>query len=279
MEQESSIKPRKKYSPIRMYKELKVKYPNHIIFIRVGCFYEAFEGDAIECNELFDWKIINCYGSNCCAGIGHEAINKIIEELKSLKKHYIIVEQRIEDNIVKREIVEIWPEVKSNYMEESKKTHPNAYSLWTDEEEKRLIDLFDNRLSIKNISEILQRKPGGIRSRLKKLGKIDVEDKPKEPILLELEKQNPEPELKVDKKSKHLFEEIKNWADKKAKEKGEKYPTYCIIPTNNCIKELSIKKPTTMKELSEIKGFGGSGKRREEYGEDILEIIKNNQNQ
>ena len=47
--------------------------------------------------------------------------------------------------------------------------HPAAYQKWTKEEEQKLISEYNNGKSIKELSEILGRQPGGIKSRLKKI--------------------------------------------------------------------------------------------------------------
>jgi ATP-dependent DNA helicase PIF1 len=48
-------------------------------------------------------------------------------------------------------------------------TYPHAYQPWTEEEEATLKKLFDQKLSVKKISEHMGRQPGSIRSRLRKL--------------------------------------------------------------------------------------------------------------
>lgn len=53
---------------------------------------------------------------------------------------------------------------------EIRKRFPNAYKKWSDEEDAKLITLMRNGYSIYQIASRLQRKPGGIRARIKKLG-------------------------------------------------------------------------------------------------------------
>ena len=48
--------------------------------------------------------------------------------------------------------------------------HPRAYKPWNKAEAERLRDLHGQGLSVKQISKELQRQPGGVRSRLKKMG-------------------------------------------------------------------------------------------------------------
>jgi len=59
-----------------------------------------------------------------------------------------------------------------SYFHKSKVTNPNSYEPWTEAEEKKLVVLYKEGKSIKSISEILKRMPGGIESRLKKLGLV-----------------------------------------------------------------------------------------------------------
>ncbi|OIO23888.1 hypothetical protein AUJ65_02735 [Candidatus Micrarchaeota archaeon CG1_02_51_15] len=53
--------------------------------------------------------------------------------------------------------------------DETRKAHPSEYGLWTREEETKLINEFSEGISVYAISKLHGRKPGGIRSRLKKL--------------------------------------------------------------------------------------------------------------
>lgn len=72
-----------------------------------------------------------------------------------------------EDKISKGSI----PEKRTpNYIVEARIEHPNAYKPWTLSEEETLTRLFKEGKSTKELYELLGRKPGAIRSRLRKLG-------------------------------------------------------------------------------------------------------------
>ncbi len=60
--------------------------------------------------------------------------------------------------------------IKSYSIEEVRKKHQKAYVKWTREEEELLIDNLAEGLNVKEIAEILGRKPGAIASRINKLG-------------------------------------------------------------------------------------------------------------
>jgi len=47
---------------------------------------------------------------------------------------------------------------------------PNAYENWSEEQEKFLSENFKSGMTVNELAKHLQRKPGAIRSRLRKLG-------------------------------------------------------------------------------------------------------------
>ncbi len=61
---------------------------------------------------------------------------------------------------------------KSYVYEQVRQEHPRAYASWTQEEDNKLRQKYSEIKSIVTLSKIFQRKPGAIRSRLKKLGLI-----------------------------------------------------------------------------------------------------------
>ena len=58
----------------------------------------------------------------------------------------------------------------------TKEQSPNAYASWDDDQEMELRELFDRQTSIAVIARVMGRQPGGIRSRLNKLGLIEQDD-------------------------------------------------------------------------------------------------------
>ena len=61
---------------------------------------------------------------------------------------------------------------KTSYMEQEKEKHKQAYSKWTDEEEKRLADEFKAGMSFADMATLHDRGEGAIMSRLIQLGLI-----------------------------------------------------------------------------------------------------------
>jgi hypothetical protein len=70
--------------------------------------------------------------------------------------------------VVPGEVVDVPPHAKR--LEEIRKQYPKAYTPWTEEQEHELQVLFTKDTSIGEIAKTMERHPGGIRSRLKKLG-------------------------------------------------------------------------------------------------------------
>lgn len=65
---------------------------------------------------------------------------------------------------------EVRPE---SHVEKARSAHPQAYKKWTDQEEMKLRTAFEGGASTKEMAAAHGRQPGGIRSRLRKLGLID----------------------------------------------------------------------------------------------------------
>ena len=64
------------------------------------------------------------------------------------------------------------PKKPASYMEQEKMKHKQAYSKWTDEEEKRLTDEFKAGMSFAEMATLHDRGEGAIKSRLIQLGLI-----------------------------------------------------------------------------------------------------------
>ena len=76
-------------------------------------------------------------------------------------------------NVIDELTTEDGNQEKSNYqqrVEKIREKHPRAYEPWSEEEESRLINMYQTGDSIRSISSALQRQRGAIRSRIEKLG-------------------------------------------------------------------------------------------------------------
>jgi hypothetical protein len=62
-------------------------------------------------------------------------------------------------------------------IEEARKTYPNAFRLWTKEQEELLTQLFTNNATKDELVEALGRQPGGIETRLRALGLLTDDEK------------------------------------------------------------------------------------------------------
>ena len=89
---------------------MKIQYPNHIIFVQNGYFFEIYEKDAKICSELFQWKIAKDRSYEY-TGVPINA-HKFKEKLQNINQSYIIVKQEDKENnpkTINRSIVEIYP--------------------------------------------------------------------------------------------------------------------------------------------------------------------------
>ena len=57
-------------------------------------------------------------------------------------------------------------------MEEIRKEYPKAYDKWSEDEDALLVEKFKSGATIRVLSNLFQRKPGAIRSRLRKLDNL-----------------------------------------------------------------------------------------------------------
>ena len=89
---------------------------------------------------------------------------KIIQRKNSLKRDVSVIKKK---NVKK---IKIKKYSFHKRMKIIKSNNPNAYSPWTSSEEEKLKKLYNETKNIKQIAVILKRQPGGIRSRLKKMG-------------------------------------------------------------------------------------------------------------
>lgn len=68
------------------------------------------------------------------------------------------------------------PEVKSYRVSEIRNSHPHAYEKWDTGQDEQLRKLFYTGKTVKEIGLIMQRQPGGIKSRIAKLNLIAPEN-------------------------------------------------------------------------------------------------------
>lgn len=69
-------------------------------------------------------------------------------------------------------VLPLLPKKPASHMEQEKEKHKQAYSKWTDEEEKRLTDEFKAGMSFADMATLHDRGEGAIKSRLIQLGLI-----------------------------------------------------------------------------------------------------------
>ena len=100
------------------------------------------------------------------------------ERIAEMEKNFIIIcggkQKKIKKEKKAKKVKKTAAETEADGFAEIREKHPQAYRPWTEAEEKELKKMFERGKQMKEMSEKIGRKPGGIRSRLKKLGLISV---------------------------------------------------------------------------------------------------------
>lgn len=96
---------------MQQYKRIKSKYPNTILFFRMGDFYEMFEKDAKEVSALLDIVLTKRHGIPMC-GIPYHAASSYIARLLKTGRKIAVCEQLSTTpakgaKIVEREVTEV----------------------------------------------------------------------------------------------------------------------------------------------------------------------------
>ncbi|GAB4143095.1 MAG: hypothetical protein Fur0046_20000 [Cyanobacteria bacterium J069] len=94
-----------------------------------------------------------------------------IQLLKEQHQQEIAAIKDIYGSLTSTSIVSEFPPSNKAYsVEDIRETYPKAYAAWTKDEDRRLWQRYQQGAKINDLAQEFQRKPGAIRSRLKKLG-------------------------------------------------------------------------------------------------------------
>ena len=77
---------------IDIYGELKNAYPNHIVIIQNGCYFEVLEDDAQYFGRLYGWKVYERQAGVSMTGFPVSA-KKVWNDLKDSGHPYVVVSQ------------------------------------------------------------------------------------------------------------------------------------------------------------------------------------------
>ena len=112
-------------------------------------------------------------GTSGSIALGEEDIEKLAKGLFVKKKEFFPSASPQKATVVPAFTTPVVSaKKKTSYMEQEKEKHKQAYSKWTDEEEKRLTDEFKAGMSFAEMATLHDRGEGAIKSRLIHLGLI-----------------------------------------------------------------------------------------------------------
>lgn len=209
--------------------------PGHIFFTKEGVKVEARPGDRTPFYAHIDGEYV-----------GYNRL--LLNGWKMIDENDAVIEEDTEAWRINRAIKE--KEVE-NYIEATKRIHPNAYGQWTDEENKALLNLYsDQGKTVEEISQELGRTKNGISIQLKKLlgvkrlpyrkKQIDYGELRLDPITVSF---NEPSEISDEEMPDYLnkiwqlekwIKRVKEYATKQVVENGIFYEGYEIKTTTRC---------------------------------------------
>jgi len=95
---------------IDIFQDIKSKYPEHLVIIQNGCYFEVFEQDAEYFSEMYGWKIYERQIDVPMTGFPEDA-KKVWEDLKNNNQPYVVVSQLPQKRLgkIERSISAIFP--------------------------------------------------------------------------------------------------------------------------------------------------------------------------
>ena len=93
---------------IDIHNYIKALYPDHLVFIQNGYYFEILNEDAEYCNQLYGWTIYERQANIPMTGFT-DNIRKIWSDLRKFEKPYVLVSQLEKGDNPKRGITEIFP--------------------------------------------------------------------------------------------------------------------------------------------------------------------------
>ena len=81
-------------STIYMVKNIKELFPEYVLLVKIGTFYECYNSDAYIISYLFNYKIKTLIDGDKNCGFPTNSINKIISMLETKTINYIVVDKK-----------------------------------------------------------------------------------------------------------------------------------------------------------------------------------------
>jgi len=208
--------------------------PQKVYFLKDGVKVEAKPGNHTPFYALVNNEYI---GYNRLLLDGWVMVDDFERRIEDISKAWEIRNKQLEQE-------------RANYIQSAKAKYPNAYSPWTEEENKKLIDLRSNDgKTVDELSEILGRTPNGISYQLRRLLGVDKLPYTKKKQDLKEYSQNPISITSINpadipdeqmpgyldmiEKMEKWFKVVKDYAMQQAIENGVYYEGYEVKPKNS----------------------------------------------
>ena len=91
-----------------IYEDVKSKYPEHLLIIQNGCYYEQLFDDAQLCNRSFGWEIYEALGGILKTGFNIDS-QSCWDKIYNLGKPFVLIEQITTGVNAERKITKIHP--------------------------------------------------------------------------------------------------------------------------------------------------------------------------
>ena len=78
---------------INMANNLKELFPDYVVFIKIGNFYECYNSDANVISYLFGYKIKSLVNEDKVCGFPLVSVNKVLNNLENRSINYILIDK------------------------------------------------------------------------------------------------------------------------------------------------------------------------------------------
>lgn len=81
-------------STINMVKNIKELFPDYVLLVKIGSFYETYNNDSKIMFYLFDYKVKRLASGNDVAGFPLVSLNRVLSILEKRNINYLVVDKK-----------------------------------------------------------------------------------------------------------------------------------------------------------------------------------------